>query len=84
MSTWYRAPEIRFLQAQGKLKPTLDSWSDSESDDESFTNDCTKTKEEESDEMAEEKNAFIRPYEEKDKDAVTHVVSNLLHHPHSD
>lgn len=74
MSTWYRAPEIRYLQAQGKLNATLDPWSDSESDDESYTTEKQELKEKKN-EMAEEVRAFIRPYEERDREAVAHVVS---------
>lgn len=76
MSTWYRAPEIRSLQAGGKINGTLDPWSDSESDDESFTQD-TDTKPSEKDCKMNEtpQKMWIRPYEEKDREAVAEVVS---------
>lgn len=77
MSTWYRAPEIRFLQDQGRLNGTLDPWSDSESDDGSFTNEVTDTKEEKEESKMNEKpqKMWIRSYEEKDREAVAEVVS---------
>lgn len=75
MSTWYRAPEIRFLQDQGRLNGTLDPWSDSESDDGSFTK-VTGTKEEKKERKMNERpqKMWIRPYEEKDREAVAEVV----------
>ena len=74
MSTFYRAPEIRFLQATGQLNSTLDPWSDSESDDESFTKQTLKQETLEEEEMADSQRAIVRPYEEKDREAVAHVV----------
>lgn len=77
MSSWYRAPEIRFLQDQGRLNGTLDPWSDSESDDESFTNEVTDTKEEKEERKMNEEpqKMWIRPYEEKDREGVAEIVS---------
>lgn len=60
------------------MNGTLDPWSDSESDDESFTSETPEMEGTEvKGEMGEEEKAFIRPYEEKDREAVTHVVSIL-------
>ena len=78
MSTFYRAPEIRFLQAQGKLNGTLDPWSDSENDDDSSFTDSTAQVDYSKDEkMDQTERAVVRPYEEKDREAVAHVVCGL-------
>lgn len=65
------------MQDQGRLNGTLDPWSDSESDDGSFTKEVTDTKEEKQKRKMNEKpqKMWIRPYEEKDREAVAEVVS---------
>lgn len=83
MSAWYRAPEIRFLQDQGRLNVWPDSWSDSESDDASFTKDSEEEEHERKKthgRMNEKpQKMWIRPYQEKDREAVAEVVS--VSHP---
>lgn len=72
------------MQSAGKLNGTLDPWSDSESDDKSFTAKSPAEDEtEEQKKMAEQEGkvqdkVFVRPYEEKDREAVADVVSTIL------